>query len=152
MPGSQSPDPYLFLKNTVVDKSPALLKLTGLNKAALTTQISDHTRAIKKGRAGTKDGRYWDRLFSSRRSEATRLGRGWKKHYLGTNLSPLWGPYLVLERNRSHSEPPATPGTPPAFTPSPPQWPRTEQWKETPVWSQGDYTGYWPLNDSWEKG
>lgn len=31
---------------------------------------------------------------------------------------------------------------------SPPQWPRAEHWKETPVWSQGERIGYWPLSDS----
>lgn len=142
-----------------MDKSPALLKLSGLNKAALTTQISDHTRAIKKGRAGRKDGRYWDRLFSPRRSEAIRLGRGWKKHYLGTNLFPLWGPYLVLERSRSHSEPPATPGTPPAslakaahLLPVPYNGQGLNNGKRLQSEVREDYTGYWPLNDSWEKG
>lgn len=82
----------------MVDKSPALLKLTGLNKAALTTQISDHRRAIKK------DGRYWGRLFSPRSSEAIRLGRGQKKHYLGKIYPTSFVGALptVLERNRSH--------------------------------------------------
>lgn len=56
VPGSHPHDPYLFLKNTVVDKSPALLKLTGLNKAALTTQISDHRRAgCREGQSGQKE-------------------------------------------------------------------------------------------------
>lgn len=101
----------------MVDKSPALLKLTGLNKAALTTQISDHRRAIKKGRAG-------------RRMEGTGVGcsllgaqrqYGWAEGrrsiiLVKSILQALWEPYLQSSRGTEvTSEPPVTPGTSPAF-------------------------------------
>jgi hypothetical protein len=55
-----------------VDKSSSFLKLTGANRASLSTQISDLRSAMKTGRAGEGAGEGWKELGQAALSRGLR--------------------------------------------------------------------------------